>query len=257
MKKTVITALALALCFSLTAFAANIFTQGIDAINTAVEENKTVIYTPSYTGTISGEGKDLSFSNHYVITVVPRILGTDVSEDIEGGTSVESSLDSSVEIPPVTSEQASEETTSEGTLPTISEGETTTETAAYRESEYKYKVEKVYKPGTAVNGVSVPENGFVLVFSAESNGSLVSEESTLGREVTASDIESGAPLAIYGVDFETNTLGSNAYFEIDLSDKGLSGDIPQTSDSGIIVTLSVVAVTAAAATFLFCRKRKV
>ncbi len=257
MKKTVIVALALAMCLSLTAFAANIFTQSIDSINTSAIENKTVIYTPSYTGTISGEGKDSSFSNHYVVTVIPRILGTDVSEDIEGGTSIESSLDSSIEIPPVTSEQASEETTSEGTFPIVSEGGSVAETAAYRESAYKYKVEKVYAPGTAVNNVSVPENGFILVFPdmSEENGTSDSEESVLGRNVTASDIEAGAPVAVFGVDFSTNTLENSAYFEIDLSGKGLLGDVPQTSDSGIIITLSVVAVMAAAGAAFVYRKR--
>ncbi len=263
MKKTVIVALALTLCFTLTAYAANIFTLGIDSINTAVEENETVIYTPSHGGTLSGEGKDYSFSNHYVVTVIPRILGSDVSEDVEGGASTDSSLDSSidssVEIPPVTSEQASEEVTSEGTFPIVSEGGSVAETAAYRESAYKYKVEKVYAPGTAVNNVSVPENGFILVFPSltDENSTSVSEESALGRNVTASDIEAGAPVAVYGVDFTTNTLENNAYFEIDLSGKGLLGDVPQTSDSGIIITLTVIAVIAAAGAAFVYRKRTV
>ncbi len=271
MKKTlfVLSALALVLCFSISASAKSVFTLSVDSVNTAPTETDTVIYTRDF-----GEKVPVSQGEYYVITVIPKITDSVVSENDNGNGEVESSVvvSEDISVLPEASEEVSEapQVSSEDTvsLPEVSDvipevitSDSVAETAS--QSEYRYKVENIYSPASMRDNIIIPENGFaVLVRGSENEGASSGEESNISdssaeaRAFSLSDVEAGTPVAVYGVDFEGNTISENAYLEFDLSNKDLLGDVPQTSDSGAVVLFTVVAsLSVLSAIWFFSRKR--
>lgn len=269
MKKTlfVLSALALVLCFSLSVSAQSVFTLSVDSVNTAPTETDTVIYTREY-----GEKVPVSQGEYYVITVIPKITDSIVSENDNGNGEVESSfvsLDESYLIPELSedvteSPQVSAEDTVSlpevsDVIPEIITSDSVAETAS--QSEYRYKVENIYSPASTRDNIIIPENGFAVLVRGNENVSVdaesdISETSAEARAFSLSDVEAGTPVAVYGVDFEGNTISENAYLEFDLSHKDLLGDVPQTSDSGAVVLFTVVAsLSVLSAIWFFSRKR--
>lgn len=264
MKKTVIAvAVAFALCFSLSVSAASMFTVSVDSINESAVDNETVIYTRAFGDTIPTVQEDC-----YVITVIPKIIG-DISEET---TSEESSSESTetTEDTQTTSDVTDDDVPSEisavvsESVSEIVSSSNVAETVA--SSDFRYKVEKVYSPFDSKENISIPENGFVVVFKSEedfiaqvSSEDVVTSDnensSVATRNVTASDIEVGAPVAVYGVNFETLTVSEGAYLEIDLSGKGLLGDVPQTSDNSMTAIFIVVASLSVLSAAWICRKK--
>lgn len=259
MRKTllVITALALTFCFSLSAFAASAFTVSIDGINEASSGNKTVIYTRDF-----GEFMPVAEGEYYVITVVPKITAGDLSEnDILGGNQSAPSSGEVSETPNVSdvSEILSE---ASDVIPEIVSVPSVAETLSA--SDYKYKVEKVYSPSDIRENISIPQNGFAIMLrdSGESSEDTVSDLSSetsgvtpQSRNASVTDVEIGAPVAVYGIDFNTLTVSEGAYVQIELSDKGLLGDIPQTSDGSMTAIFTVVACLSVLSAAWFYRKK--
>ncbi len=281
MKKTVLaaTVVAIALCFSLSVNAASVFTVSVDSINSSETDNKNIIYTRDF-----GETVPEAEGDYYVITVIPKITNSDTSVE-ESSEEISSTTSDTTEIPQSSSDSTEESSTLSDVLsddsiissditseisnviPEIISSSDATETASV--GSYKYKIENVYSPSDVKRNISIPENGFAVIFRSENNTvtseiseisdsvttSETSDSSVETRNVSASDIEAGAPVAVYGVNFETLSVSEGAYIEIDLSGKGLLGDIPQTSDNNMTAIFTVVASLSVLSAAWFCRKK--
>ena len=250
MRKVIFIAAALVICFTLSASAATTLVLEPDSINMEADTGSVVIYTSAFGDTIlSGEINDEhGFRDFYALTVVPKMTNNNASGDAsEEKTSSEGEADlsndilnSSAQEDVISSEDASD------VIPPVIPSESAdfvAETATA--SDYRYKIQAVYNPGTADKDIAIPENGFVIVFPASKLG-----------DVSDGDIAADAPVALFGIDLEKPEISDGAYVEIDISEKGLLGDIPQTSDDGRIALFAVLAIfTAGALVKLYSIKR--
>ena len=258
---TVFTASALAFCFALSVCAASVFTISVDGINQAQSENKTIVYTRAY-----GEKVPSADGEYYVITVVPKFIGDDSSEnDIQSNEISELISEEVSDIPDVTMDVSDYSNVSFEVSEIVSEifsMESVAETAA--DSNYKYKVENIFTPSDSRENISIPQNGFAVLFRSgdlsgvgENSLNVTSDASAESRNANISDVEIGSPVAVYGIDFNTLSVSEGAYIEIELSEKGLLGDIPQTSDRSMTAIFTVVASLSVLSAAWFYRRRNV
>lgn len=259
MKKTAfaVLSLVLAFCFSVSVFAVTFFRVDVEGINQSPDNSGTIIYTRDF-----AEKVPVSTGDYFVITVTPRNQSTvpDVSEVVSEDVSEIVSEIVSEDVSEVVSEIVSDgETVSEVTsdiIPEIVSQNDNIESATF--SDYKYKVEKVYLPTDDKSDIEIPENAFALLFhlgkdSSTSSVPDISSPETRGTDV--SGIETGDLVAVHGVDFESLTVADGAYVEIDTSNKGLMGDIPQTSDNNMTALFTVFACLSVISAAWFYRKR--
>lgn len=279
MKKIIFMAITLLVCFGVSANAATNFKIDITAINTEADTSDTVIYTPDFGDSILKDELNAShgFNDYYVVTVVPKgesdntsseITSADVSFD-ENGTTSDGNM--SLETP---SEDASSESTNASSesndTPIVSNDAVNSEDdivsnssdassrlqsalekyRAWRNS-VVYEVEKIYSPDYQNKDVEIPENGFVIAFPK------TTEFANGSETVNGSKISVGDEVKLYGIDLEKSTLSDGAYAEIQLSDKGLMEDIPQTGDvSGVVFFCMVGAVAVFVALGAYRRMKK-
>ncbi len=263
MKKTAfaVLSLVLAFCFSVSVFAVTFFRVDVEGINQSPDNSSTIIYTRDF-----AEKVPVSTGDYFVITVTPRNQSTvpDVSEvaseDVSEVVSEDISAVVSEDVSEVVSQVVSDgETVSEVTsdiIPEIVSQNDNIESATF--SDYKYKVEKVYLPTDDKSDIEIPENAFALLFHLGKDSSTptvsdVTSPETRGTDV--SEIETGDLVAVHGVDFEALTVTDGAYVEIDTSNKGLMGDIPQTSDNNMTAVFTVFACLSVISAAWFYRKR--
>ncbi len=244
MKKIIIAAVVLAVCFTLTASGQSVLTLHPTGIDQEANTGDVVIYTSRFGDTIlAGEvNDDHGFKNFYVLSIVPRINEELSESEIESSSvsDVASEEISEIVSEPLESYESSSvlpdfgSSTENGT----SDGVTTASAA-----DYKYKIEAVYAPGDSDKDVTIPENGFVIAFE-------VSEE-----ESETANINKGDLVAIYGINLEEGSVNDGAYVEIDLSQRDLMGDIPETADKSKIAFFAILGVTSTFAAFAFYNRR--
>ena len=279
MKKIIFMAIMLLVCFGVSANAATNFKIDISAINTEADVSDTVIYTPDFGTSILKDELNSShgFNDFYVVTVVPKtnndntsteITSEDVSFD-ENGTISEDNIsmetpseDVSIEINDTSAENndapivSNDSVNSEGDVSNSSTDVSTRlqnvleKYRAWRNS-VVYEVEKIYSPDYENKNVEIPENGFVIAFPK------TTEFSDGGKTLNGSNISVGDEVKLYGIDLEKTTLSNDAYVEIQLSDKGLMEDIPQTGDmSGVVFFCMIGAAAVLVALGAYRRMKK-
>ena len=280
MKKIIFMAIMLLVCFGVSANAATNFKIDISAINTEADVSDTVIYTSDFGTSILKDELNAShgFNDFYVVTVVPKasndntsaeITSEDVSFDENGATSEDNisietpSEDASIEINDTSAENndapivSNEPVNSEDGIVSNSSTDVSTRLQnvlekyrAWRNSTV-YEIEKIYSPDYENKNVEIPENGFVIAFPK------TTEFSDGGKTLNGSNISVGDEVKLYGIDLEKTTLSNDAYVEIQLSDKGLMEDIPQTGDmSGVVFFCMIGAAAVLVALGAYRRMKK-